>query len=126
MAAVLCQCLLLTNLWKKPRANLIAKSKVCILERGQWWISHEVPISAGGNELRKETGASLGMGEYLDSNNIPYHYWAFPDNVNGLAGLFSILRTVDRRGLYMTFGQTIEYILSLLAALAEVHLCTLM
>lgn len=76
------------------------KRKVCILERGQWWVSHEVPISAGGNELQSKSNPKLGMREYLEANDIPYHLWAFPDNSNGLAELFNILRTVNRRGLY--------------------------
>ena len=76
------------------------KRKICILERGQWWVSHEVPISAGGNELRSKTNPKLGMREYLEANDIPYHLWAFPDNSNGLIELFSVLRTVNRRGLY--------------------------
>ena len=76
------------------------KRRVCILERGQWWVSHEVPISAGGNEFRPITNPKLGMREYLEANDIPYHLWAFPDNSNGLIELFNILRTVNRRGLY--------------------------
>jgi choline dehydrogenase-like flavoprotein len=76
------------------------KRKVCILERGQWWVSHEVPISAGGNELLSKTKPKLGMREYLETNDVPYHLWAYPDNTNGLFELFNILRTVNRRGLY--------------------------
>jgi len=30
--------------------------KVLLLERGQWWVSHELPSSPGANEFEKEMG----------------------------------------------------------------------
>jgi hypothetical protein len=40
-------------------------------ERGQWWISHE--MSSDGSTVR----------QYLEENNIPYSFWAYPDNLKG-------------------------------------------
>ena len=40
-------------------------NRVCILERGQWWISHEIPDA---NALRT----------YLVKNNMPFNTWAYP------------------------------------------------
>jgi choline dehydrogenase-like flavoprotein len=72
------------------------KRKVVLLERGQWWVSHELPSSPGGNELEP----SKGMREYLEINDIPYRTWPYPDNINGLAQFLNTIRVVDRRGLY--------------------------
>jgi cholesterol oxidase len=76
------------------------KRKVCILERGQWWVSHEIPVSPGRHAVNSKTKKRLGIREYLEKNDVPYHFWAFPNNVNGMAQLFNIIRTVNRRGLY--------------------------
>ena len=80
------------------------KTKVVILERGQWWVSHELPSSPGGNEFAKKPGPGVvpdkGMREYLETNDIPYRTWAYPDNINGLSQFLSTIRIVDRRGLY--------------------------
>ena len=76
------------------------KRKVCILERGQWWVSHEIPVSPGRYSVHSKTKKRLGIREYLEKYDVPYHFWAFPNNVNGLAELFNIIRTVNRRGLY--------------------------
>src|SRR6266487_1186375 len=72
------------------------KRKVVLLERGQWWVSHELPSSPGGNELEP----SKGMREYLEINDIPYRTWPYPDNINGLTQFLNTIRVVDRRGLY--------------------------
>jgi hypothetical protein len=78
------------------------KRKVILLERGQWWISHEVPSTKGFNEQKSTDPAKhkLGVREYLETNDIPYRTWAYPDNVNGLPKFLNTLRVVDRRGLY--------------------------
>jgi choline dehydrogenase-like flavoprotein len=76
------------------------KTKVVILERGQWWVSHELPSSPGGNEFAKTPGPDKGMREYLEANDIPYRTWAYPDNINGLSQFLNTTRIVDRRGLY--------------------------
>ena len=80
------------------------KTKVVILERGQWWVSHELPSSPGGNEFAKKPGPGVvpdkGMREYLETNDISYRTWAYPDNINGLGQFLNTIRMVDRRGLY--------------------------
>ncbi len=59
-------------------------SKICILERGQWWVSHEMPIDANSTTDGKPT-----IRQYLEENNIPYSTWAYPDNIKGLIRLFA-------------------------------------
>lgn len=76
------------------------KRKVVILERGQWWVSHELPLSPSSHEFEKKVNPDKGIREYLDSNDNPYRTWAYPDNVNGLSQFLNALRAVDRRGLY--------------------------
>jgi GMC oxidoreductase len=76
------------------------KRKVVILERGQWWLSHEMPLSPSSYEFEKKVNPDKGIREYLDSNDYPYRTWAFPDNINGLSKFLNALRVVDRRGLY--------------------------
>ena len=82
-----------------PDAN---KRKVVLLERGQWWLSHEVPESRGFNEQKSNDPVQhkLGIREYLEAKDIPYRTWAYPDNINGLAQFLNTLRVIDRRGLY--------------------------
>src|SRR5215204_4993073 len=76
------------------------KAKVVILERGQWWVSHELPSSPGSKEFAKKNNPDKGIREYLDANDIPYRTWAYPDNINGLSQFLNTIRIVDRRGLY--------------------------
>jgi hypothetical protein len=74
--------------------------KVILLERGQWWVSHELPLSPSSHEFEKKVDPDKGIREYLDSNDNPYRTWAYPDNVNGLSRFLNSLRIVDRRALY--------------------------
>lgn len=76
------------------------KRKVVILERGQWWVSHELPLSASSHEFEKKVDPDKGIREFLDINDSPYRTWAYPDNINGLGKFLNALRIVDRRGLY--------------------------
>jgi hypothetical protein len=76
------------------------KRKVVLLERGQWWVSHELPASLTSNEFRKKTNPDKGIREYLEINDIHYRTWAYPDNINGLNQFLSTVRVIDRRGLY--------------------------
>jgi hypothetical protein len=76
------------------------KRQVVILERGQWWVSHELPASPSTNEFQKKTNPDKGMREYLETNDINYRTWAYPDNINGLNQFLNAVRIVDRRGLY--------------------------
>ena len=59
------------------------KRRVCILERGQWWVSHEMPDSREGT-----IDDSRSLREYLVQNDMPYSTWAYPDNVKGLLSVF--------------------------------------
>lgn len=80
---------------KKKNPSEKAK-RVCILERGQWWVSHEMP---GSPEFRT-FGKKLTLREYLEKNDLPYRTWAYPDNENGLLELLESVRILDRGGLY--------------------------
>ena len=76
----------------------IGHKRICLLERGQWWVSHEMPASSDGI-----VGAnpSPTIRQYLETNNIPYNTWAYPDNTKGLLRLFGTIRIFDNiRGLY--------------------------
>lgn len=77
------------------------KRKVVILERGQWWVSHELPLSPSSHEFEKKVGPpDKGIREYLETNDIHYRTWAYPDNINGLNQFLNTIRIVDRRALY--------------------------
>src|SRR5215216_5523042 len=70
--------------------------KVCILERGQWWVSHEMPSSHEGTINNKET-----IREYLESHDMTYDIWAYPDNLEGIFKVFGNSTTVNKlKGLY--------------------------
>jgi choline dehydrogenase-like flavoprotein len=82
-------------------ANFFDKmnKKVCLLERGQWWISHEMPATFEGTTNPTPDGSTIR--QYLDENNIPYSFWAYPDNLKGLLALFGNTRNISGiRGLY--------------------------
>ena len=88
----------LVNQFEQQNPSLMRK--VIILERGQWWVSHELPLSPSSHEFEKKVNPDKGIREYLDSNDNPYRTWAYPDNINGLSKFLNALRIVDRRGLY--------------------------
>jgi choline dehydrogenase-like flavoprotein len=73
---------------------------VVVLERGQWWVSHELPSSPSPNEFQKKTNPDKGLREYLESNDIHYRTWPYPDDISGLNQFLNSFRVVDRRGLY--------------------------
>jgi choline dehydrogenase-like flavoprotein len=84
--------LTLANRYKKNGGG----QKVCILERGQWWVSHEMPVNASGT-----TDGIPTIREYLEKNDIPYSTWAYPDDLKGLFMVFGNSRPVNRqKGLY--------------------------
>ncbi len=61
--------------------------RVCVLERGQWYITHDYP--------------ALAMKDYLEQKGKPFDYWPKPDNVQGLPDLAGKARTLSNpRGLY--------------------------
>jgi choline dehydrogenase-like flavoprotein len=74
----------------------IGHKRVCLLERGQWWVSHEMSSNKEGTTDGKRT-----IRQYLETNNIPYNTWAYPDNTKGLLRLFGTIRIFDNiRGVY--------------------------
>ena len=69
---------------------------VCILERGQWWISPEIPLTKEGTIDHKST-----ILEYLVDNSMPYGVFPYPDNHQGLLKVFGNTRAVNKvKGLY--------------------------
>ena len=72
--------------------------KVCILERGQWWVSHEINFTP--KEARANPGKPSNMREYMDDNGKPYHFWAHPDNVEGVLNLLAADRALTPQGIY--------------------------
>ena len=92
----------LVNKYVKDAVNNPAdpKKKVVILERGQWWVSHELPRSPGSHEfedLTKPPEARRGIREFLEFNNMPYKTWPYPDNLNGLAQMLDNLHNSNNR-----------------------------
>jgi choline dehydrogenase-like flavoprotein len=76
------------------------KKKIVLLERGQWWVSHELPSSPGSHEFEKVGEQKKGIREFLQANDMPYRTWPYPDNINGLSQFLNTVRILDRRGLY--------------------------
>lgn len=85
----------IANKFQDDNAKNNTNKKVCILERGQWWLTHELNFTP--QEIRK---TFPNMREYLEDNSRPYHFWAHPDNVKGLITLLSADRTLSKTGLY--------------------------
>jgi len=70
--------------------------RVCILERGQWWISHEMPSTADGT-----LDGSPTMRQFFEENNMPYGLWSYPENTKGFLKLIGNTRIVNPvKGLY--------------------------
>jgi choline dehydrogenase-like flavoprotein len=67
------------NRFEKENGKNNTSKKVCILERGQWWLSHELNYTPKANRKRP-----LNMREFLEDNGRPYHTWAHPDSVTGV------------------------------------------
>jgi choline dehydrogenase-like flavoprotein len=62
--------------------------KVCILERGQWWISHVIPDS---NPLRK----------FLVKNNMPFSTYPYPNDLRGMLTAIGNSRAINKvQGLF--------------------------
>jgi choline dehydrogenase-like flavoprotein len=87
------------NLFREANAGKTPDTweRVCILERGQWWISHEIPATA---KTDRDPGAARNMREFLQEEGRPFGNWAHPDNVKGLTALLAMARQVNPRGLY--------------------------
>jgi hypothetical protein len=90
--------LTLANKYEKEDKNKEEKLKrrVCILERGQWWVSHEMPDKPDGT-----IDNSQALRGYLTKNDMPYGTWAYPDDVKGLLNLFGNSRPINNlKGVY--------------------------
>jgi choline dehydrogenase-like flavoprotein len=83
------------NKFEDDNATGNANKKVCILERGQWWLSHEMNYTP--RVVRKNFP---NMREYLEDNGKPYHFWAHPDSAGGVLELLSTERTLSKTGLF--------------------------
>lgn len=82
-------------------ANKYAESpgptnRVCVLERGQWWVSDKVPRTAAGTTDGKPT-----IREYLETNDVPFATWPTPDDTTGLLRVVADSRTINPvKGVY--------------------------
>ena len=76
--------LAIAKMYKMKNEN----NRVCMLERGQWWISHEIPDS---NPLRT----------FLVKNNMPFSTWAYPNDFKGMLAAIGNSRFVNKvQGVY--------------------------
>jgi hypothetical protein len=66
------------------------KRRVCILERGQWWISHEIPESLEQNSMN-----SKSLRSYLIKNNMPFNTWAYPNDLKEMLTAIGNSRAVN-------------------------------
>jgi choline dehydrogenase-like flavoprotein len=79
----------------KKLSNKSKYGKVCILERGQWWISPEIPI-----EEKRTKDISPILHQYLRANDIPYNFFPYPDDFTGLISLIKNFSFISDHGLY--------------------------
>ena len=85
----------LANKFEDDNAKNNTNKKVCVFERGQWWLSHEMNFVP-----KASRNISPNMREFLEDNGRPYHFWAHPDSISGLLELVSADRTLSKAGLY--------------------------
>lgn len=78
------------------KPDVINKKRVCVLERGQWWISHEIPEKEKEGTIDQKPT----MRQFLDKNKMPYAMWAYPDNLRGVLRLLGNSRPINRKGVY--------------------------
>lgn len=72
------------------------KRRVCILERGQWWLSHEIPQS-----FSKESIDSGSLRSFLVKNDFPFRTWAYPNDTKGMFTAIRNSRAANKvDGLY--------------------------
>jgi cholesterol oxidase len=65
-----------------------ARNRVCILERGQWWINDVI-------------AASDSYRTFLVNNNMPFGTWAYPNDIRGMMAAIGNSRFINRiQGLY--------------------------
>jgi cholesterol oxidase len=85
----------LANKFEGDNSNNHTTKKVCVLERGEWWISHELNYTPKEKRI-----TSPNMREFLEDGKRPYHFWSHPDSVNGILELLSTARELSFTGLY--------------------------
>src|SRR5437867_13215185 len=59
------------------------QEEVCVLERGQWRISHEI-LARPADKRQGEPPEKRNMREYLDDAGQQYAFWARPHTAEGL------------------------------------------
>lgn len=90
----ICALTLAKYLDKKNNGQPSEEESVCVLERGQWWVSHEIPYGSG------KQPPDQNMLEYIIDTKKPFNFWAHPDNIEGLFSMISMSRLANKRGLY--------------------------
>jgi choline dehydrogenase-like flavoprotein len=85
----------LANKFEYDNKKNNTQKEVCILERGQWWLSHEMNFTP--KSIRK---TFPNLREFLEDNGRPYHFWSHPDNASGILELLSTDRTISKKGLF--------------------------
>ncbi|HSF49802.1 MAG TPA: hypothetical protein VLA74_03500, partial [Nitrososphaeraceae archaeon] len=87
----------LANKFESDNAANNTDKKVCLLERGQWWLSHEINYTPPD---KRKPSYHTNMREFLDDNKKPYHFWPYPDTVRGNIEIASAARAISKTGLY--------------------------
>ena len=91
---------LVNKYFEDAKLNPSDKKKIILLERGQWWVSHELPVTPSAHDLQEKPTVKEGIREFLEKNNFPYRTWPYPDNLNGLGHLINNIRNrYNRLGL---------------------------
>jgi len=71
-------------------------NRVCVLERGQWWVSDETPKTADGTTNGKPT-----IREYLERHDVPYATWPTPNDFTGMLRVLASSRAINPvKGVY--------------------------
>lgn len=87
----------MANMFESDNSSNNTNKTVCLLERGQWWLSHEINYTP---PAERGPSYSINMREFLDDNKRPYHTWPYPDTVRGNIEIASAARAISRTGLY--------------------------
>lgn len=76
----------------KCKNNTEIVKKICVIERGQWWLNPE-KVSINYKEPPIQ--------EYLDNSNNPYGFFPYPDNSIGLIQAMKNFRSPNNtKGIY--------------------------
>ena len=78
------------------KKNKGTDKRVCILERGQWWVSHEMPASKDGTTDGRPT-----IREFLHHKDMPYSTWPYPNDIKGMISAIGNARAINKvQGLF--------------------------